>query len=100
MKSSGLKKVKEAKVTGNWQAAIQRENTQDIPSDLKNALRKHKGAIAAFRALNQSKKKQYLYWLETAKQDKTRKSRINKIVEDMSIKTWTNHRIKYSTLER
>ena len=84
MKSSGLQKVKEARENGSWQAAIERENTQEIPGDLKNALRKQKGAIAAYRALIPSKKKQYLYWLETAKQDKTRKSRINKIVEDMS----------------
>ncbi|MBN2591538.1 MAG: YdeI/OmpD-associated family protein [Sedimentisphaerales bacterium] len=86
MKNSGLSKVHEAKTNGNWQAAIQRENIENIPSDLKNALRKQKGAIAAYRALIPSKKKQYLYWLETAKQEKTRKTRINKIVEKMNNK--------------
>ena len=84
MESSGLSIVQEAKINGSWQAAIQRENTEDIPSDLKNALRKQKGAIAAYRALIPSKKKQYLYWLETARQEKTRKARINKIIKDMS----------------
>ena len=84
MKRSGLSKVQEAKINRSWQAAIQRENTEDIPDDLKNALRRQQGATASYRNLNSSKKKQYLYWLQTAKQENTRKSRINKIVEEVS----------------
>jgi len=83
MKRSGLVKVQEAKNNGQWEAAIQRENVEEIPKDLKNALRRRKGAIAKYRTLKPSKKKQFLYWLETAKLANTRKNRIHKIVEEM-----------------
>ncbi|MHC4582078.1 MAG: YdeI/OmpD-associated family protein [Planctomycetota bacterium] len=83
MRSSGLAKVQEARLNGQWEAAIKRERTEDIPGDLKSALRRRRGAIAAYRALKPSRKKEFLYWLETAKQDITRKSRIQKIVDEM-----------------
>ena len=83
MSCSGLAKVQEAKLNGQWEAAIKRERTEDIPNDLKNALRRRRGAIAAYRALKPSRKKRFLYWLQTAKQDITRKSRIQKIVDEM-----------------
>ncbi len=83
MKEPGLARVQEAKLNGQWKAAIIRENTDYIPLDLRNSLQRRKGAITEYRALSKSRKKQLLYWLESAKQDKTRKNRILKIVEEV-----------------
>lgn len=83
MKEPGFIKVKESQLNGQWEAAIQRENIDDIPSDLKNALRRKKGAIAKYHALKTSRKKQLLYWLGSAKQEKTRKNRINIILDEL-----------------
>ena len=83
MKEPGLIKVNESKLNGQWEAALKRENTNEIPNDLRNALRRRKGAIKEFWSLTQSRKKQLLYWLETAKKEKTRKNRIQKIVDEV-----------------
>jgi uncharacterized protein YdeI (YjbR/CyaY-like superfamily) len=52
-----------------------------VPKDLENALLNIDGAITAYRSLPDSRKKQYIYWLQTAKQEKTKQRRIQKIIE-------------------
>lgn len=83
MTEAGLAKISEAKANGQWEAALRREQVDIIPPDLQKALRKRKGAIAAYRALPASRKKQYMYWLQSAKRPATRQSRIEKIVEEV-----------------
>ena len=83
MTDAGLEKVAEAKENGQWEDAIRREQVEVIPPDLERALRRRKGAIAAYRALPASRKKRYIYWLQSAKRPTTLRRRIEKIVEEV-----------------
>lgn len=81
MTEAGLAAVRLAKEGGQWQAAIDRENLEIIPSDLGSALRRTEGATPAYQNLPDSKKKRFLYWLQTAKRSETRQKRIAEIVK-------------------
>jgi uncharacterized protein YdeI (YjbR/CyaY-like superfamily) len=79
----GLDKIAEAKETGQWQAAIRREQVDIIPPDLEGVLERIEGAVAAYHALPDSRKKQFIYWLQTAKRPATKRRRIAKIVAEV-----------------
>jgi uncharacterized protein YdeI (YjbR/CyaY-like superfamily) len=81
MTPAGERAIQIAKENGQWQAALDRERTDQIPEPLEKALRKHKGALEAYKALPDSKKKRYLYWLQTAKKETTLQKRIAIIIE-------------------
>jgi uncharacterized protein YdeI (YjbR/CyaY-like superfamily) len=81
MTEAGMAKVRQAKENGEWEAAIQREDTSILPEDLSQVLESHPAARANFEQLPASQKKQYLYWLASAKTEKTRQKRILQIVE-------------------
>ena len=83
MEEAGYQKIAEAKANGEWDAVIRREQVNLIPKDLKSALGKIDGAITAYRLLPDSRKKQYIYWLQTAKQEETKQRRIQKIIEEI-----------------
>ena len=83
MTSAGLQKIKEARKNGQWEAAHLREDTDQIPERLRNALTRKKGALAAFRALGSARKKQLFYWLQTAKRSETERKRIKAIVDEV-----------------
>jgi len=76
MTETGQAKIAETKKNGQWQAAIRREQVDIIPKRLENALRKIDGALSAYRALPNSRKKHYIYWPQSAKQDETKQKRI------------------------
>jgi uncharacterized protein YdeI (YjbR/CyaY-like superfamily) len=80
MTPAGLQKIAEAKENGEWQAAIDREDVDAIPEDLLQELKKEK-AWTSFKNWPASKKKQHLYWLNSAKRPETRQKRIMAIVE-------------------
>jgi uncharacterized protein YdeI (YjbR/CyaY-like superfamily) len=81
MTAAGLAKVAEAKASGEWDAAADREDITLIPSDLERELRKHKSAWKAFQHWPASRKKQYFHWLTSARKAETRQKRIRAIVE-------------------
>jgi uncharacterized protein YdeI (YjbR/CyaY-like superfamily) len=83
MKEAGLRKIGQARQSGQWEAAVIRERTDVIPPVLEKALRRKKGAIAAYRSLNDSRKKQLLHWLFTARRPETRRKRIEAIVKEV-----------------
>jgi uncharacterized protein YdeI (YjbR/CyaY-like superfamily) len=83
MTEAGLEKVAEARRSGQWDLAIRRERTDLIPIDLDKALRRRKGALAGYRNLTNSRKKQLLHWLLTAKRQETRQGRIEAIVREV-----------------
>jgi uncharacterized protein YdeI (YjbR/CyaY-like superfamily) len=83
MTEAGLAAVHAAKKSGQWQAAIDRERTEEIPPELEAALRRKKGAIAAYRALPNSKKKQYVYWIQSAKREQTVLKRVEQVVKQV-----------------
>ncbi len=83
MTPAGLIKIEEAKANGRWQAAIQREKVDEIPESLERELIKVEGGLAAYEALTMTKKKGYIYWIQTAKRDDTKKRRIKSIIEEI-----------------
>jgi uncharacterized protein YdeI (YjbR/CyaY-like superfamily) len=80
MMEAGLAAVQAAKESGEWQAAIDRENLDHVPPDLEAALNQDPEVGDAYRKLPVSKKKQYVYWLQSAKQTETRQKRIAEIL--------------------
>ena len=76
MTEAGLAKVEEGKHNGEWDKATVREDTTNIPPELKRALKADKQAERNFDALAPSHKRQYIYWIADAKRDETRQRRI------------------------
>ena len=87
MTEAGLASVREAKESGQWQAAIAREHPEVIPAALEAKLRRKKGALSAYRNLPAWRKKQYMHWLQSAGRDKTRRKRMEAIVERLGRST-------------
>jgi uncharacterized protein YdeI (YjbR/CyaY-like superfamily) len=83
MTEAGLRRVAEAKENRQWEAAIRREQVDVIPPDLEKALRQVEGALAAYRALPASRKKQFIYWRQSAKRPATKRRRVEKIVQEV-----------------
>ena len=81
MTDAGLAKVREAIENGEWEAAQQREDTTNLPSDLEEALGLNLTAQINFNTLPPSQRKQFIYWITTARTQKTRQDRIRKTVE-------------------
>ena len=81
---AGYQKIAEAQENGEWEAALRREQVDQIPEELEAALQKVDGAISAFQALPASRKKQYIYWLQSAKRADTQQKRIQKIVDEIT----------------
>jgi len=81
MTEIGLAKVEEAKRNGEWDRATVREDTTNIPADLKQALQANKQAQQNFDRLAPSHKRQYIYWITDAKRDETRQKRIRETVQ-------------------
>jgi len=81
---AGLAKIAAARRSGQWEAAVTRERTDVIPPDLERALRRVRGAVAAYRSLKDSRKKQLLHWLSLAKKPETRRNRVEAVVREVS----------------
>ncbi|MGD2147155.1 MAG: YdeI/OmpD-associated family protein [Anaerolineae bacterium] len=84
MTEAGLEKIAEGKETGQWEAAIRREQVDIIPSQLEEELKRIDGGVEAYHAVPDSRKKQFIYWLQTAKREDTKQRRIEKIVAEVT----------------
>ncbi len=80
MTAAGLEKVNEAKQSGEWDAAILREDVSSVPDDLVQELEEN-DAWLDFEKWPASLKKQYIYWLESAKRPETREKRLKAILK-------------------
>jgi uncharacterized protein YdeI (YjbR/CyaY-like superfamily) len=80
MTEAGLVKIREAKKNGEWQKATLREDTTNIPPDLKKALDANKKARLQFESLAPSNKKLFIWWITSAKTHETRRRRIQETV--------------------
>ncbi len=78
MTAAGLEKIDQAKVNGEWEAAVAREDVTAIPADLEQELRRN-GVWESFTGWPASRKQQYLYWVSSAKRPETRQRRIEAI---------------------
>ena len=82
-----LKAIREkiGKGIGDEIEVVLQEDTQpravEIPADLKLELNNYPDAAQIFDALAYTHQKEYVQWIESAKQDKTRQSRITQTVE-------------------
>lgn len=83
MTEAGLQMVEKARASGQWEAAFRRENVDAIPEKLETALSKIDGATARYQDLPVSRKKQFIYWLESAKKDETKQKRVQKIIDEL-----------------
>ena len=74
--------VKEAigHVDAGHEIKARRARTVEVPDDLAKAMRKRKGATAAFRELTPGRQREYAEYVASAKRITTRQSRINKVL--------------------
>ncbi|UJH92457.1 YdeI/OmpD-associated family protein [Antarcticibacterium sp. 1MA-6-2] len=80
MHESGLYKIEAAKKDGSW---IALDDVEDlvIPEDLLAAFETHPVAFKNYSAFSRSYRKNYLYWLNSAKRTTTREKRISEIIK-------------------
>lgn len=88
MHESGLKKIATAKQNGSWESLDAVENLE-IPQDLQNVFNLNKTAFENYQKFSFHYRKSYLYWLNQAKREETRTTRITEIVRlcEQNIKT-------------
>ncbi len=77
--TSGLSKIENAKQSGAWEALDEVEELI-IPKDLEAAFSENKLAYDNYQNFSPSYRKSYLYWLNQAKLEETRNSRVKEIV--------------------
>ncbi len=80
---AGWDTINIAKENGSW-SVLDDVEALITPNDLQNALNKQPQASLFFSNLTKSKKKILLYWVQSAKTDKTRNKRIEEIVSAAS----------------
>ncbi|WP_316784483.1 YdeI/OmpD-associated family protein [Pedobacter frigiditerrae] len=88
-----IKPVEAQKKSGRGNAEIQTSDysnyvdvankTVTLPEDLKAELAQHSNALSFYESLSYSNRKEYVLWIITAKQEKTRLERIQKTVEKL-----------------
>ncbi len=79
MHESGLRKIETAKKNGSWESLDTVENLE-IPNDLEIAFHQNKTAFENYQNFSPSYRKSYLYWLNQAKREETRTTRIVEII--------------------
>ena len=78
---AGLAKIKEAKANGQWEKAAGREDVTVVPPELTAALARNAQARENFEKLAPSYRRQFIYWIGTAKRDQTREKRIKTTIK-------------------
>jgi uncharacterized protein YdeI (YjbR/CyaY-like superfamily) len=80
MTGAGMAKIREARKNGEWDKAAEREDTSVLPPVLEEALRRDGRIWLMWESLAPSRKKQYIYWVASAKTDETCRRRIQETV--------------------
>ena len=81
MKPEGLAAYNETRKNPGLIQEINAQDNISIPEDLIYALKKNVDAYRNFMNFTQSGRSLYVFWLNSAKKEETRKNRIDKIVE-------------------
>jgi uncharacterized protein YdeI (YjbR/CyaY-like superfamily) len=81
MTEAGLAKIKEAKANGQWERAAVREDVTLVPPELTAALAGSAQARENFEKLAPSYRKQFIYWIGSAKREETREKRIKTTIK-------------------
>ena len=85
MTEAGLVKVREAKANKQWEKAALREDATQVPPELAAALTENEKARRHFATLAPSYRKQFIYWVTSAKRDQTRQKRIAETVRLLAL---------------
>lgn len=83
MTEAGQATIDDAKADGSW-SQTDEVDALVVPSDLQTALDAAPEAASAYRALTDSAKKQYLWWIYSAKRPVTRAKRIEETIRRLS----------------
>jgi uncharacterized protein YdeI (YjbR/CyaY-like superfamily) len=86
MTEAGLAKIREAWENGEWDKAAGREDTSVLPADFEEALQIDEIARSNWSQLAASRKKQYIYWITSARTQETRQRRIRETVRSVAEK--------------
>jgi len=81
MTPAGMARINEARQNGQWYNAAVQKPTPDVPVELTAALAKHRRARAYFENLAPSYRRQFIWWIATAKRDETRQKRVAEALE-------------------
>jgi len=81
MTQAGLEVVEIAKRNGSWNRLDDIDKELVVPGDLEAALAQNPKAEENFARFTLSQKKQYLWWLKSAKKAETREKRIREIIK-------------------
>jgi uncharacterized protein YdeI (YjbR/CyaY-like superfamily) len=80
MRPPGLAEIEAARADGRWEAAYASARTAEVPDDLQAALASRPAARAFFESLTGANRYAVLWRLMTAKTERTRAARLEKIV--------------------
>ena len=83
MTEAGMNKIRIAKKNGSWDKIQNFTDIERMPNEFEIALSKNKIARSNFDRLAPSHKKQYIYWIGTAKKEETRKRRSEKAIQSL-----------------
>ena len=88
MMRAGLAAIEAAKACGSWDALTAAESLK-VPPELRKAIDANARAKKHWPEFSESKRRQFLYYLATAKRPETRKKRIARIISILARKTTT-----------
>jgi uncharacterized protein YdeI (YjbR/CyaY-like superfamily) len=80
---AGLAAIQSAKENGSWDTLTlsdQQAATKTIPKDLADLMNRNPKANSHFQHFSMSIRKQFLYWIDSAKRPETRKARLEQTV--------------------
>lgn len=83
MNNAGLEKINTAKVDGSWNtlnASNHAAHTNKLPDDVLLAFKGKKAALENYKSYSPSIRKQFMYWIHSAKTAETRAKRIQQTV--------------------
>ena len=83
MTERGQAAIDQAKADGSW-SQLDDVDALGGPPDLRSALQAVPDAEAAYEALSKSAKKEYLWWIQSARRPDTRSSRIDEAIRRLS----------------
>lgn len=83
MTSAGLDKIEQAKNDGSWDilnSTNYQADTNELPADLQKALSVNHKALENFLSFTKGYRRQFLFWIDSAKRTETRSARIQQTV--------------------
>jgi uncharacterized protein YdeI (YjbR/CyaY-like superfamily) len=86
MTEIGQAAIERAKADGSW-SQLDDVDALVVPPDLQTALDAAPQASKAYQGLSDSAKKQYLWWIHSAKRPSTRANRIEEMIRRLSSET-------------